>query len=518
MKLSHFTRIGMVLLLLLLSFSFGSGQNEKAFAASDFTQINHIVVIYLENRSFDNIYGLFPGANGLNNAQNAAPQVDKDGKVYPKLPPILNTNKKPAEVDTRFPTDLPNQPFEIDKYLPNSEATGDLVHRYYQQQMQIDGGKMDKFAAISDAQGLTMGYYDGSKLPLWQYAKDYTLSDNFFHAAFGGSFLNHFWLVCACSPKWDNAPDSIKAQLDTDGNMVKDGQVTPDGYAINTSFTINQPHPATITNTALLVPQQSMPTIGDRLNDKNISWVWYSEGWNDALAGKADKLFQFHHQPFAFFQNYADGTQQKTLHLKDGVDFTNALKSGDLPAVSFYKPLGEVNEHPGYTDLLQGEQHTADLIKQLQQSSVWKDTAIIITYDENGGEWDHVGPPKVDKWGPGARVPTLIISSFAKKGMVDHTSYDTTSILKLIENRYGLQPLGSRDAGAGDLQNAFDFTQSSSTQSGGATPGLPNSGEGGAAGLQLNKEIVLLLVVSLAGVAGFAIYGLKRTRRKRNSR
>jgi acid phosphatase len=99
-------------------------------------------------------------------------------------------------------------------------------------------------------------------------------------------------------------------------------------------------------------------------------------------------------------------------------------------------------------------------VKAVQQSPYWADTAIIITYDENGGFWDHFAPPKGDRWGPGTRVPAIIISPYAKKGYVDHTQYDTSSILKLIETRWGLAPLGPRDAAPNGLTNAFDFAQS----------------------------------------------------------
>src|SRR5207248_4765978 len=146
----------------------------------------------------------------------------------------------------------------------------------------------------------------------------------------------------------------------------------------------------------------------------------------------------------------------KAAHLKDEQDFLAALQNGTLPAVSFVKPLGPDNEHPGYATLLQGQQHVAGLVSAVQQSRYWADTAIIITYDEHGGRWDHVAPPKVDKWGPGARVPTIIVSPYARKGFVDHTEYETTSILRLIENRWHLAPLASRDAAAPDLANAFD--------------------------------------------------------------
>ena len=421
-------------------------------------KIGHIIVIYLENRSFDNLYGTFPGANGIAQAGPAATQVDKSGQPYEHLPQPLNTNIKPALADTRFPADLPNGPFAADKFAGPEQTTGDLVHRFYQEQLQINDGKMNKFVAYTDSGGLTMnGYANGEKMPLWSYAKSYVLADNFFHAAFGGSFLNHFWLVCACSPRFDHAPEKIVAQLDANGVLIKDGTVTPDGFAINTAFTVYSPHPASVTDKSLLVPPQDMPNIGDRLSEKNISWAWYSGGWNDAVAGKPDPLFQFHHQPFAYFKNYGDDTQGRKDHLKDYLDFQADIIHGTLPAVSFYKPIGENNEHPGYTNVSVGERHVADIIETVKTSKLWNDAMIIITYDENGGQWDHVAPPKRDMWGPGSRVPTLVISPFAKKGFVDHTQYDTTAILKLIETRYGLAPLGTADAAANDMTATLDL-------------------------------------------------------------
>jgi LPXTG-motif cell wall-anchored protein len=461
--------------------------------------INHIVVIYLENHSFDNLYGMFPGANGIANAGATATQVDKNGAVYATLPQPINSNLKPPAPDSRFPATLPNKPFNIDQYVPLNQKTGDLVHRFYQEQYQIDGGKMDKFVAWTDAGGLVMGYYDTAKLPLYTYAKQYTLADNFFHGALGGSFLNHIWLVCACAPAWPNAPASKKAQLDANGVMVKDGAVTPDDYVVNTSFTVFSPHPANITDTTQLVPPQTKLTIGDRLSEKGISWAWYSGGWSDALAGHPDSLFQFHHQPIAFFKNYGDGTDGRKQHLKDESDFYAAIQDNALPAVAFVKPLGAENEHPGYAVPDVGEMHVVNIVNLIQKSPAWKDTAIIITYDENGGFWDHVAPPKMDQWGPGSRVPTIIISPYAKKGFVDHTVMDTTSILAFIENRFGLEPLGDRDKMTSNMLSAFDFSQNPNqppAQPGGPST-LPNTG-GESAPLAL-LLFGLALLIALGG-------------------
>ena len=426
-------------------------------APAGLDKIEHILVIYLENRSFDNLFGTFPGANGLGNAGPAAIQVDLTGKPYATLPQAVNTSAKPPAVDTRFPVNLPNKPFDIDQYVPIDQKTGDLWHLFYQEQMQINGGKMNMFAAASNAFGLAMGYYDGSKTALWDYAKRYVLADNFFHAAFGGSFLNHFWLICACTPKFPNAPPGMVAVVGANGWLIKDGQVTPDGYAVNTTQPIDKPYAAGASDPKRRLPHQDMATIGDRLSAKRVSWAWYSGGWNDAIAGHPHELFQYHHQPFGYFKTYADGTPGRAEHLKDEADMMKAIADGALPAVAFYKPLGPENEHPGYADVMTGDRKTVEVLRAVEASRLWASTAVIITYDENGGQWDHVAPPKGDRWGPGARVPTLIVSPFAKKGFVDHTPYDTTSILKFIEVRFGLKPLGPRDAKANDLINAFQF-------------------------------------------------------------
>jgi phospholipase C len=425
-------------------------------AQSSLSRVNHIIVIYQENRSFDAIYGFFPGANGLANAATTIPQVDGSGEPYAVLPQPRDTTATPPGPDPRFPDDLPVTPFDIAQYVPPDEKTGDMVHRFYQEQDQIDGGLMDRFVTVSDGLGLVMGYYDARNMPEGLLAQQYVLADNFFHAAFGGSFLNHFWLVCACTPWWPDAPGTIRAEVGPDGRLIRDGQVTMDGYAVNTSYTINTPHPANVVDPELLVPNQTMPNIGDSLSEHGISWAWFSGGWNDALAGNPDPLFQFHHQVFAFFENYADGTAAKAEHLLDEQDFFTSLTNGTLPSVSFIKPLGPDNEHPGYASLLQGQQHVADIVGAVQASPYWNDSMIIVTYDEHGGSWDHVAPPVVDRWGPGARVPAIVISPLAKRGFIDHTMYDTTSILKTIENRWNIPPLGARDAAAPDLSNTLN--------------------------------------------------------------
>jgi len=416
-------------------------------------QIKHFVVIYQENWSFDGLYAQFPGANGFGPGR-AVNQVDKNGYPLASVPQPLDSNGNP---DARFPASLPVQTYDLTQFVPPDGKTGDIIHRFYHEQLQIDGGMRDRFVTWSDKGGLVLSQFDDSGFPEGKLARHFVLMDNFFHSAFGGSFLNHQFLICACAPPWPGAPANYIS--DPNPATLNDNHVTPDGFAVNTSFSTFQPHPAGIP-AGNLVPPQTNPTIGDRLSGKGISWKWYSGGWNDALAGHADPLFQFHHQPFAYYVNYGDGTQGRAQHLRDETEFFTDVANGTLPEVVFIKPLGEDNEHPGYTSVLAGQQHVAALVQAIRNSVYWGDTAIIITYDENGGRWDHVAPPAGDRWGPGSRVPAIVIAKFARRHFIDHTQFETLSILRTLELRYGLQPLSSRDASANPLTNAFDFNQS----------------------------------------------------------
>jgi phospholipase C len=465
-RASLFAAVSTAGIVLAAACSPASTSTTAAAPAPGLNDLQHIVVVYMENWSFDSLYGNFPGADGLAGAGRTT-QVDKNGVAYAQLPQPLDSTKaakptvavpkplKPA--DPRFPAGLPNGPFNLETYVPPTNTIGDLGDGFYQEQAAIDGGRMDKFVATGGVGALPMGYYDATPLPLGQLAKQYTLDDHFFHAAFGTSMLNHLWLISGATPTWPNAPASARAIVGPNGQLVKDGPVTPDGYLVNTAYPADGPHPVT-TPANQLVPPLHTATIGDRLSAKGISWAWYSGGWNNALAGHADTLFQYNHQPFAYFANYANGTPGQAAHLKDETDLVTAIRTNTLPAVSFYKPIGADNEHPGYANLLDGEQHVAGLINSIMASPAGKNTAIIVNYDENGGFWDHVPPPLTDSWGPGTRVPTIVISPFAKRGFIDHTDYDTTSILALIEHRYHITPLGPRDAKAADLQNTFTFT------------------------------------------------------------
>jgi acid phosphatase len=473
--------------------------------------IEHVVVIYAENHSFDNLYGLFPGANGVSRATaQQRTQIDHDGKPLSELL-VFGRDGKP---DPAYPR-LPNAPFRIDAAPVNRSAAAMVpspTHDFFFHQEQINGGANNLFAAMSAVGGWTMGHYDGSSFKLWQWAREYTLADNFFQAAFGGSYLNHQWLICACTPRHAEAPASMRVRLDASGKLEKRAaspsasvgalqivsnslgrSVTPDGWSVNTTQPPYQPSgipPAAEglrthasprgLRTASFdagepLPPQAATTIGDTLSAKGVSWAWYAGGWNAALAdgmqapdakrriiyerAQSSPNFQPHHQPFNYFARYAPGTPERALHLKDGDDFVADIAAGRLPAVSFYKPSGRDSQHPSYTDILSGDAHMAGLLEKLRASAQWQRMLVIVTYDENGGYWDHVAPPQGpgwgDRWGPGSRIPALLIGPHVKRGFVDSTPYDTTSILKFISKRFDLPPLPGVRARMGDLTQAL---------------------------------------------------------------
>ena len=497
-------------------------------------QVKTVVVIYAENRSFNNLFADFPGVEKPLSALTAKDfqQRDRDGSVLPALPPswggVLQVGPQtvdgvtyPSEV--QFQQNLPNAPFALKgpqgEDLPLSLVTRDLWHVFYQNQMQINGGKNDGFVAWGDSGGLVMGHYAQSRyaLRLWDVAKEFVLCDNFFQGAFGGSFLNHQYLISATAPFYPNAAQSVaKAQIatlqsdDPSGTRLKPldtspasamtgppqfgpSALTPDGYGVNTLAPpywptwIRDPQNPDYSKPDLpnvLVPQ-THEHIGDKLSKKNIDWAWYAGAWQATLeqfkdSGGIPKIpnFQYHHQPFNYFkQQGPQNPAERAKRLRDGglgdESSTNRFfadaQAGKLPAVSFYKPQGNLNMHAGYADVASGDRHIARALKVLQESPQWKNMVVVVTVDENGGWWDHVAPPQGDRWGPGSRVPALVVSPFARKGTVDHTVYDTASILRLITRVFQLETLDGlkqRDDAMiargqkpmGDLSNALQFS------------------------------------------------------------
>jgi phospholipase C len=559
-------RLLVVSLLLVMALAVIPAGGAAASGGGDrLSRVNHIVVIYQENHSFDNLYGMWEGVRGLRDApRSKTVQVNQAGVPYQCLlqndvnltSPPLSVRCTDTTTATPFSSHFRNRPFTIDDYIapedttcpapgvsaPNGVPKGqglpggctrDLVHRFYQEQYQLNDGRQNRYVTGSDAVGLAMGVYDTRTLPIYRYLhrpghQRYAIADNFFQAAFGGSFLNHQWLIAASNPVWpgarnDGSADDLHSVVDENGmpnnyplyvspldGAVKDLALTascdppagvpptPPGvlcgdWAVNTIQPAYQPYAPGTAESRRLPPQQA-PTIGDRLSDAGVDWAWYSGGWSNAngdvdapgwtngpgptcsdpnalatavFPNCPDKLFQFHHQPFNYYASFAPGTDARAAHLRDEQEFLDLADSSgracNLKPVSFIKPVGAENEHPGYASAHAGSSHLMELLEAVDDSRCAKDTMVVVTYDEFGGQWDHVTPPGQggkrgphDVFGPSTRIPALVISPLLRhRFVVDHTQYDTTSIVATIERRFDLRPLSSRDARVHDLSRVF---------------------------------------------------------------
>ncbi|TAL99349.1 MAG: acid phosphatase, partial [Rhodanobacter sp.] len=412
-------------------------QNDAALDANLREHIHHVVVLYAENRSFNNLFAGFPGLAQPLKALDSPEyrQRDRDGSVLTTLPPIWSglvphpqtVDGQHYHIDEHAITGLPNQPFALrtpqGTLLPHGVITRDLIHRFYENQLQINDGRNDGFVAWGNTGAMVMGHYadTSNRLHLWQLARQYTLCDNFFMGAFGGSFLNHQYLAAAQPPFYPDAdqspakfliammegndPTGIRPKFAADSpasamqgrpQWASSDALTPDFWAVNTLGPAyapgysTDPHDARLADPARAdtLPAQTHLTIGDMLSRAHVDWAWYAGAWQLAREGRGEGNhqefpeipdFQPHHQPFNYFLQFAPGTAAREQHLRDaGVGssaasnhFIAASEAGTLPPVTFYKPQGDLNMHAGYASLEAGDAHLARVLEALQKSPQW---------------------------------------------------------------------------------------------------------------------------------------------------
>ncbi len=467
-------------------------------------KIDHIVVIFQENRSFDHYFATYRNPRGgrtVNNLLNAAGVVD---------PKFTNMQKNPEGIAYNYlplPADIPgfqnaaleNKPFPLNPYIPASaNVPWDPSHNFHRMFAQVDKGRMDQFVALamhnpkappatpelltadtariafelSKPSGAVLGYYERADIPHYHaLADEYVLFDNFFQAMSGGSTGNALYLAAGRSAQWQAAPDKLKiAQTLALSDPPYDGK----GILINDLPPLQGPTETAYASLKIAPPpeEQTYPSIGDRLNEAGISWAWYNENWNSVKPwalktafGPGDgsavvdsaNLYVPHHNPFQYYPSWASNV--RAGHMRDAEDFAADAQSGKLPQVSFIKATGINDEHPADSAPQWGESWVMNILRQLAASPAWSRTAVIITYDEGGGFWDHVAPPQPDEYGCGTRIPAFLISPYARRGYVDHKFGDTTSVLAFINARFGFQPLGPRDAKAYAMLDGLDFAQ-----------------------------------------------------------
>jgi phospholipase C len=311
------------------------------------------------------------------------------------------------------------RPFHIGD---NKVVPRDLDHSAETARLQINGGKMNGFVHALNLRNqdgrLAMGYYDRRDLPYhWNLADEYVLYDRFFTSASGGSFLNHLYWVAA-------------------GPAGGVDRIRPEGVDVTTIF--------------------------DRLEERGISWKFYVQNYDARLTYRTvdqypgNRASQVIWVPLLNFPRYLDNPRLFS-HIVPLERYYRDLENDTLPAVSFIVPSGP-SEHPP-SSLRSGQAFVRGLINGLVRSRAWNSSAFMFTYDDWGGWYDHVKPPKVDDYGLGFRVPALLVSPYARRGHVDSTVLDFTSMLKFIEQNWGVQPLSERDRKAQSIAGGFDFSR-----------------------------------------------------------
>ncbi|MHB8252813.1 MAG: phospholipase C [Acidiferrobacter sp.] len=471
--------------------------------------IDHIIVIFQENRSFDHYFGSYRHprqaavTNLLDNAGHVAQrfaglQKDPAGIPYTTLP-------VPDNIPGFYRAHLPNMPFSLAPYVSASEnVPWDPGHRFFRMAAGIHNGRMDRFVALAmnhkahlsrrllrtlpaerlafdmaRPSGPVLGFYERQDIPFYhQLADEYVLFDHFFQAAMGGSTTNALYLVSARSCQNPSAPEESRSPYDPRAVGLEhaffDLPYDKTGTLINDLPPIQGPTSTNRKTLRLSPPPQAQTydNIGDRLSAAGVSWAWYNENWNlvkswalkDAFGpgeGSAvidsGQLYVAHHNPFQYYPRWPQYVHEGRMRGVD--DFLEDAASGRLPHVAFLKATAAHDEHPADCAPRRGMDWVHKLLAAVAKSPAWGRTAVFVTYDEGGGFWDQMAPPQLDAYGLGTRIPALLVSPYARQGHVDHHLADTSSILKLIETRFRLSPLTHRDARAYDLVEAFDFQQ-----------------------------------------------------------
>jgi phospholipase C len=466
------------------------------------TPIKHLVVLFDENESFDHYFGTYPFATNADGtkfqARRGTPAVNG---LYSKITssgpvgPLLTSNPNAYNP----------------KRLTHSQAlTCDQNHGYTAEQNAVDNGKMDKFVQFTETDtctgqpilfgepGLVMDYYDGNTVTgLWNYAQNYAMSDNNWDTTFGPSTPGALNLI---SGQTGNA---YAVDPKTGAKVEDPGSVSPlNSAGLGTVY--GDPDPAfdecsdsSHTSTSPLAVATGK-NIGDLLNARNVSWGWFQRGFaptgtnaagfavcgssHNNIGGNSSLDYSPHHNPFEYYKSTANpkhlppsseaaiGHTDQANHQYDLSDFYTTLKDGNMPAVSFLKAAEYQDAHPGYSDPLDEQTFLVNTINQIEKSKFWKNTAIVIAYDDSDGWYDHQKPVIVNgsntsldaaicsstpirlanipvRCGFSQRLPMLVISPWARTNYVSHQLTNTASIIKFAENNW----LGGKRIGGGSF-------------------------------------------------------------------
>jgi phospholipase C len=537
---------------------------DQAAAFATTTRIKHVVIIFGENISFDHYFGTYPNAvnaataggqpfvaaAGTPGANNLSTPLDPT-RGFAAIPSVnLLTSNPSLTAGVNVDAGAGANPFLLDQ---SQSATSDMNHAYTPEQLASDNGAMDLFPFYTGTpdtvpeidggqppaaatNGAVMAYFDGTTLgTFWSYAQNYAMNDNAWTTTFGPSTPGAINLISGQTNGLATTVPADPTLLVTEGDVVPDG--TDAGFTL-----IDDVDP--VGDVCSGMPQVSFAgkNIGDLLSAKGISWGFFEGGFdltavnsngstgcnrtNTATVANIKNInkndYIPHHQPFQYYASTAnpnhlrpssvsaightvedDGvTKDPANHQYDSHDFFDALKGGNFPAVSYLKAPGYQDGHPGYSDPVDEQEFTAQVVAAVQASGDWESTAVIITYDDSDGWYDHQAPPIVNpsstsadslngpgtcshgaqqgdggtpttmllgtggapaqgRCGYGTRVPFIVLSPAAKKNYIDHTLVDQSSTMRFIEDNWlagqRVQPGGSFDTIAGTIENMFSF-------------------------------------------------------------
>ena len=479
-------------------------------AGTTATPIQHLVVIFQENVSFDHYFGTYPNA------------ANTDGQPFHALPGTPSVNGLTPALLTHNPNE--DQPMR----LSSSEAlTCDQDHAYTAEQSALDGGLMDQFVqdtGNSDCSppefatpGLVMDYYDGNTVTgLWNYAQHYSMSDNFYDTEFGPSTPGALDLISG-QTNGGTAVNSV-GQEESDPSVIG----TPNTAGAGTVYSDADPYYDGCSNHSNPTLEMTGPNIGTMLSSAGDTWGWFEGGFaptsrlsngtpvcgasHNNIGGVAVNDYIPHHEPFQYYAAAANpnhvppanlaevGHDGQANHQYDISWFYKDLARGHMPAVSFLKAPAYEDGHAGYSDPLDEQNFLVTTINDIMKSKFWPHTAIMITYDDSDGWYDHQMPPIInpsadpatdtlngtgvcghgtpmggfeDRCGYGQRLPFMLISPFARTNYVSSSLADQTSILAFIENNWlggARTGTASFDNIAGSLDDMFNFSQPSAAK------------------------------------------------------
>jgi phospholipase C len=485
---------------------------KPASVSATATPIKHLVVIFDENVSYDHYFGTYPKAANTNGSKfHAAPGTPKNNNLITSGKLTSNANLyKPARLSKA------------------QGVTCDQNHAYGPEQAATDNGKMDKFVqnvsvdtctGLFGTPGLAMDYYDGNTTTgLWNWAQQYSMSDNSYDSTFGPSTPGALNLVSGQTHGFKEIDSTTGLQVATPGSYVL---ASPNSSGVGT--VINDPDPAyddcsdtnhTATNT---LAAGTGKNIGDLLNAKNVTWGWFQGGFRPTQSADATNKYAVcgakhaningasvvdyspHHNPFQYYKSTSNphhlpptsvakiGHTDQANHQYALTDFTKALQANNLPAVSFLKAGEYQDGHAGYSDPIDEQHFLVREINELQRSPEWSSTAVVIAYDDSDGWYDHqfatitnashdapanntvctsstapVANGYADRCGPGPRLPLLVISPYARTNFIDHHETEQASVLKFIESNWKTAKIGdgSFETRAGSLNPMFNFKAS----------------------------------------------------------